>query len=94
MARVYDSIDTPLVQNQDPFAGSALRFGGLALGVDLFRVLVYADDELVFDTLARDRELVPLPSGFKATYWQVEVRGYRLVRTLAFGTSAEALKSV
>lgn len=92
--RVYSEITTPLVQNQDPFAGSALRAGGLVLGADVYRVLIYANDELVFDTLARDRELVPLPSGFKATFWQVEVRGYRLIRTITFGTSPEALKAV
>lgn len=93
LARDYD-IPTPIVENKDPAAGSALRKEELGLNAGLVLFLVWADDELVFSTLAEAGELLPLPVGFKAERWQFEVRAYSTIRSVEFGSSPKALARV
>jgi hypothetical protein len=58
-------------------------------------VLVYADNRLVLTRpLTQSGDFVRLPSGFKATFWQVEVQGVVTVNSIEFATAAKELGSV
>lgn len=58
-------------------------------------VRVYADNRLVFTRpLVSSGEFMRLPSGFRATYWQVEVEGVVPVYSIEFATSAKELANV
>ncbi len=85
------TLDSPLPQNHDPAAGSALHTQGLRLGQDYVRMRVWADEALVFDTLVKGEELVMLPQGFKAQRWQFEFQAYQRITNFAVGTSPKAL---
>jgi hypothetical protein len=56
---------------------------------------VYADDRLVFTReLRKSGDMFRLPSGFKATYWQVEIEGQVSVSSIEMATSAKELGTV
>lgn len=56
---------------------------------------VYADDRLVFTrALVRSGDLFRLPSGFKATFWQVEVETSMKISSIEIATTAKELGSV
>lgn len=56
---------------------------------------VYADDTLVLTReLRTSGELIRLPSGFKATHWQVEIEGQIQVYQIEVSTSARELQNV
>lgn len=56
---------------------------------------VYADGNLVFTReLRTSGELFRLPSGFKATYWQIEIEGQVSVYSIETATSAKELLNV
>lgn len=58
-------------------------------------VRVYADGVLRFTReLRTSGELMRLPSGFKATYWQIEVEAHVRIKSIEFATSAKELISV
>ena len=56
---------------------------------------VYVDGQLVYvRELIESGELLMLPSGFKATYWQFELSGQVEVTSMEFGTSTKELQRV
>jgi hypothetical protein len=58
-------------------------------------VKVYADDRLVFSREMRSSgEFMRLPSGFKATYWQIEVQGNVRIQSIETATAAKELLNV
>lgn len=58
-------------------------------------VRVYADDRLVYSRELRvSNELFRLPSGFKATWWQIEVEARVQVNNVEVATAAKELISV
>lgn len=59
------------------------------------RVRVYADGRLVFTReLVTSGEMMRLPSGFKAQFWQIEVEARVKVYSIQVGTSAKELRGV
>lgn len=55
-------------------------------------VRVYADDELVTTREIRTSgELMRIPSGFKADYWQIEIEARVKIKSLQFASSAKEL---
>ncbi len=58
-------------------------------------VKVYADDRLVLSREMRSSgEFMRLPSGFKATYWQIEVQGNVRIQSIETATAAKELLNV
>lgn len=58
-------------------------------------VKVYADDRLVFSREMRSSgEFMRLPSGFKATYWQVEINARVAIQSIEMATAAKELLNV
>ena len=58
-------------------------------------VRVYADDRLVYQReLRKSGELFRLPSGFKATWWQVEIEARIQVNNIEVATAAKELAGV
>lgn len=56
---------------------------------------VYADGRLVFQRdMRKSGELMRLPSGFKASYWQIEIEARTQLRRIEFATTAKELGSV
>lgn len=58
-------------------------------------VRVYADGRLIMTReLRTDGEFMRLPSGFKATYWQIEIEARIKVTSIEFATTAKELANV
>lgn len=58
-------------------------------------VRVYADGRLVFQRdLRKAGEMMRLPSGFKAGYWQIEIEARTQLRRIEFATTAKELGNV
>lgn len=58
-------------------------------------IRVYADGNLVFARqMVTSGEFMRLPSGFRATYWQIEIEGVVPVYSVEFATAAKELISV
>lgn len=58
-------------------------------------VRVYADNKLVMTRELRTTgELMRLPSGFKADFWQIEVEGHVIITQFQMGTSDKELRAV
>jgi hypothetical protein len=58
-------------------------------------VKIYADDRLVLSREMRSSgEFMRLPSGFKATYWQIEVQGNVRIQSIETATAAKELLNV
>jgi hypothetical protein len=57
---------------------------------------VWADGRLVYDqpVAGRSGQMIMLPTGFKATVWQVEVQGYAKVHEIQLGASVADLKDI
>lgn len=81
-------------------AASAISGGGPTpcsnLSSETFGVLrVYADGRLVLTReLVRSGDMIRLPSGFKAQFWQVEIEARAKVYSVQMGTSAKELRGV
>lgn len=70
-------------------ATDVLRFDQNAI------VRVYADDKLVWAReLLQPGELFKLPTGYKGTFWQVEVEGRINLKSIEFATTAKELATV
>jgi hypothetical protein len=55
-------------------------------------IRVYCDGVLRFTReLRTSGEIMKLPSGFKATYWQIEVEGRVRIKSIEIATSAKEL---
>jgi hypothetical protein len=82
-------VDTP-TQNPVPVVSPT------TLNPDMHGIVkVYADDRLVFSREMRSSgEFMRLPSGFKATYWQIEILGQVRVQNIEMATSAKELLDV
>jgi hypothetical protein len=84
-----DPGDAPFV------AGSAVEFPELPDGSTYGVVRAYADDELVWTrNLLASGELMKLPTGFKASYWQFEIEAYVDVFSMQVASSAKELSKV
>jgi hypothetical protein len=66
------------------------------LAADMYGIVrVYADDRLVYQReLRTSGEFFRLPSGFKATWWQVEIESRILLNNIEVATAAKELMSV
>jgi hypothetical protein len=66
------------------------------LAADMYGIVrVYADDRLVYSREIRTSgELFRLPSGFKATWWQVEIESRVQIHNIETATAAKELASV
>lgn len=62
---------------------------------DLGTVKVYADDRLVMTrALVKSGNLIRLPSGFKANFWEVEITSKVTISSIEMATSVKGLASV
>jgi hypothetical protein len=68
-----------LALNMFPLAGSLLQ--PISENEQSFSVAVYADDQLI-TTVFHMNTPIPLPSGFTARTWEVEVRGNQMVTAI------------
>jgi hypothetical protein len=84
-----DQCDTP-TQNPVPVVSPTV------LAPDMHGIVkVYADKRLVFSREMRSSgEFMRLPSGFKATFWQIEVQAHVQIRNIEIATTAKELMSV
>lgn len=66
------------------------------LAADMYGIVrVYADDRLVYSReLRTSGEFFRLPSGFKATWWQVEIEARVQIHNIEMATAAKELGSV
>lgn len=66
------------------------------LASDMYGIVrVWADDRLVYQREIRTSgDLFRLPSGFKATWWQIEIEGRVQINNVEIATSAKELMSV
>jgi hypothetical protein len=81
--------DTPV--DQDPPTINPLELDPNMLGI----VRVWADERLVYTReLRTSGEFFRLPSGFKATWWQVEIEARILLNNIEMATTAKELLNV
>ncbi len=86
-APLVDTPELPFVANTDAVQTLAVTQWGI--------VRVYADGELKFTReLRTSGEIMRLPSGFKATFWEVEVEARVQIKSIELATTAKELGTV
>jgi len=76
-----------------PEVTSGAEFPELPDGAPLGVVRIYADGVLRYEgELVTSGELHRPPSGFKASFWQIEIETYLTIYSVQLGTSVKALK--
>lgn len=81
------------------FAAMRIYFGSLP-GIQppqgsVTTARVYADGRLVWTRpLLTSGEICKLPSGFRATYWEIEIEGQVSLKSIEFATTAKELQTV
>lgn len=82
-------------ENRMPLGGSPLYpINFLSSTEPSIRLIVYADDEVVFDRILPHQRMIRLPSGFKASLWQFEIIGNTAFYSLQVAETAKELARV
>ena len=58
------------------------------------KVRVFANDEKVFEHTLEDNQLYRLPSGYKATRWEIEIEGNAFVKNFKMAETAKGLMAI
>jgi hypothetical protein len=87
---LWDTLET-----KQPLGGSPLfNIAELASQESTVRLIVYARQEVVLDTIVTDEKTIRVPSGFKSDLWQFELIGNTTVYSVQIATSPKELAKV
>lgn len=82
-------------ENRMPLGGSPLYpVEFLELQDPSIRLIVYADDEVIYDRILPHQRMCRLPAGFKATKWQFEIIGNTRFYSLQVAETGKELSQV
>jgi hypothetical protein len=84
-----------VAETRMPLGGSPLYpLNQLQFQASAVRLIVYAREVVVLDTVVTDERTIRLPSGFKSDLWQVEMIGNSNVYSIQLATSPKELSKV
>jgi hypothetical protein len=82
-------------ENRMPLGGSPLHpIEFLSLQEPAIRLIVYADEAIIYDRVLPHQKMLRLPSGFKATKWQFEIIGNTAFYSLQVAETGKELAKV